>query len=48
MYHKATRGMSVQQVEQFIKNHFNSSDGFGDMFTEEEIEKINFSEIQTA
>ena len=48
MYHKATRGMSAQQVEQFIKDRFNSSGGFGDMFIEEEIEKINFSEIQTA
>jgi hypothetical protein len=46
-YYKATRGKSAEQVEQFIKNRFHSSGGFGDMFTEEEMEKINFSEIQT-
>ncbi len=47
MYYQATRGKSAEQVEQFIKDRFNSSGGFGDMSTEEEIEKINFSEIQT-
>lgn len=47
MLHAATRGMNAGQVEQFIKDWFNGSGGFGDMFTEEEIEKINFSEIRT-
>jgi len=45
--YKTTRGISAGQIEQFIKNRFNGSGGFGDLFTEEAIEKINFSEIRT-
>ena len=48
MFYKATRGMNARELEQFIKNRFNSSGAFGDLLTEEEIERINFSEIETA
>lgn len=48
MYYRATRGMNAEQVERYVKERFHSSGGFGDMLTEKEIEKINFSEIQTA